>query len=180
MKHAAANVLLVRETAAITGWDKPLKKTARLRRVLLATDGSRHSEDVTQFIIDLPLPLHCDIIVVTVLQSYIAALLKTPTLDFKTNQELLSALQAAEEKQAGGIVAKSEKKLRAKGYKTASLVIRGGAAECILAAAKEYNTDIVALGSRGLTGLELLLLGSVAERVARYANCSVLIGRAAR
>ena len=55
--------------------------------------------------------------------------------------------------------------------------MRGGAAECILAAAREYKPDIIALGSRGLTGIKSLLLGSVAERVTRYANCSVLIGR---
>jgi len=68
----------------------------------------------------------------------------------------------------------------ANGHRTASVVIRGGAAESILAAAKEYKPDIIALGSRGLTGIASLLLGSVAERVARYANCSVLIGRAAK
>ncbi len=50
----------------------------------------------------------------------------------------------------------------------------------ILEAAKEYKPDIIALGSRGLGGIEPLLIGSVAERVARYANCSVLIGREAR
>ena len=47
-------------------------------------------------------------------------------------------------------------------------------------AAEEHNPDIIALGSRGLTAIESFLMGSVAERVARYANCSVLIGRAPR
>jgi len=65
----------------------------------------------------------------------------------------------------------------ADGYRTASVVIRGVAGECILAAAKEYNPDIIAVGSRGLTGIDSFLLGSVAERVARYASCSVLIVR---
>jgi nucleotide-binding universal stress UspA family protein len=43
---------------------------------------------------------------------------------------------------------------------------------------KVHEPDIIALGGRGLTPVKALLLGSVAERVARYANCSVLIGRA--
>ena len=73
---------------------------------------------------------------------------------------------------------KAQKQFRESGYKTAPVVIRGGVAECILAATKEYNPDIIALGNRGLTGIKSFLLGSVAERVARYANCSVLIGRA--
>jgi len=103
-----------------------------------------------------------------------------PTLDLQTNQELLANLQAAEEDEARKITAKVEKQFQASGCKTASVVIRGGAAESILAAAKEYKPDIIALGSRGLSRIESLLLGSVAERVARYANCSVLIGRAPR
>jgi nucleotide-binding universal stress UspA family protein len=108
------------------------------------------------------------------------AWVKTPTLDFQTNQEFLARLQAAEEAAARKITAKVEKQFHTEGYRTASVVIRGGAAESILAAAKEYQPDIIALGSRGLSGIESLLIGSVAERVARYADCSVLIGRAAR
>jgi len=133
---------------------------------------------VTEFLIDLPLPRQSQVILVTALQSHVAALVKMPTLDLETNQELLASLQAAEERQARGIIAKSEEQFHKKGYKTVSEVIRGGAAESILKAAKDYNPDIIVLGSRSLTGIESLLLGSVAERVARYADCSVLIARA--
>jgi nucleotide-binding universal stress UspA family protein len=177
MKHAQASVLLVRHTTRITDQVSPSKKKTPIKRILLATDGSKHSDTVTQFLLDMPLPRHCEVIVITALQSHLAAWMKTPTLDFQTNQELLARLQAAEESAARKITVKSEKQFQAKGYNAASVVLRGGAAESILAAAKEYNPDIMALGSRGLSGIEPLLLGSVAERVARYANCSVLIGR---
>jgi len=177
MKHAKASVLLVRQTTRITDQASSPKKNTAIKRVLLATDGSRYSETVTQFLLNLPLPMNCEIIVITALQSHLAAWFKTPTLDFKTNQDLLVRLQAAEEAEARKITAKSEKQFITKGYKTASVVLRGGAAESILAAAKEYKPDIIVLGSRGLSKLEDLLLGSVAERVARYADCSVLIGR---
>jgi nucleotide-binding universal stress UspA family protein len=179
MKQAKASVLLVKETTAIASQVAPVNRSG-VNRVLLATDGSKHSEAVTQLLVGLPLPQQCEVIIITALQSHLAAWVKTPTLDFQTNQELLAELQAAEENAARKITARSEKQLQAKGYKTASVVIRGGAAESILAAAKEYKPDIIALGSRGLTGIESLLLGSVAERVARYANCSVLIGRATK
>lgn len=177
MKHARASVLLVRQTTGITDQASSPKKKAAIKRVLLATDGSKHSEIVTQFLLKLPLPRNCKIIVITALQSHLAVWMKTPTLDFQTNQELLARLQVAEEDEARKITAKSEKQFSTKGYKTASVVLRGGAAESILAAAKEYKPDIIALGSRGISGIESLLLGSVAERVARYADCAVLIGR---
>ena len=40
-----------------------------------------------------------------------------------------------------------------------------------------HNPDIIALGSKGLTAIESFIMSGVAERVARYADCSVLIGR---
>ncbi len=177
MKYAKASVLLVRHTMEIPKPVSLFKKKTAIKRILLATDGSKNSEMVTDFLINLPLPTNCEVIVVTALQSHLSAWIKTPTLDFQTNQELLARLQAAEESEARRIIAKSETRFLMKGYKSASVVLRGGAAESILAAAKEYKPDIVALGSRGLSGIELFFLGSVAERVARYANCSVLIGR---
>jgi len=123
------------------------------------------------------LPQDYEVIILTAIQSYLAAWIKTPTLSFQTNKELLARLQAEEESEAYKVTRKCEKQFKAKGYKTASVVVRGGAAESVLAAAKEYKPDFIALGSKGLSGIEHLILGSVAERVARYADCSVLIGR---
>jgi nucleotide-binding universal stress UspA family protein len=181
MKHANASVLLVRQPSRNGRQESPdaESKNISVNRILLATDGSKYSDVITQFLLKLPLPKHCEIIIVTALQSYLAALIRMPTLDLQTNQALLARLQAAEENEASKITAKSEKQFQAKGYKTASVVLRGGAAEAILAAAKKYEADIIAMGSRGLSEIESLLLGSVTERVARHADCSVLIGRPA-
>ena len=150
---------------------------ASISRVLLATDGSRHSEIATQFLLSLPLP-RSQLVLVTAVQSYIEALIKTPTLDLKANQELIAQLQAAEEAEARRIIAKIAKRFPRARYKTLSLVMRGGAAESILAVAKEYQPDLITLGASGLTGIESFLLGNVAETVARHARCSVLICRA--
>jgi len=179
MKHAKVSVLLVRQTARITNQvSRAKRKGIAINRILIATDGSKYSNMVTRFLLDLPLRRHCEVIVMTALQSYLVAWVKTPTLDFRTNQEILARLQAAEESEASKITAKTEKDLQTRGYKTTSVVMRGGAAKSILKAAEKYAPDIIALGAKGLTGIESFLLGSVAERVARYANCSVLIGRA--
>jgi nucleotide-binding universal stress UspA family protein len=178
MKYANASVLLVRETTATAAQELREKgKITTINRVLIATDGSKYADALITFLLALPLPRGTEVIVITALQSHLEAWMKTPTLDFHTNQELLANLHTAEEVEARKITGKAEQQFRAKGYKTASVVVRGGAAECILAAAKEYKPDIIAVGSKGLTGIESFLLGSVAERVARYASCSVLIGR---
>jgi nucleotide-binding universal stress UspA family protein len=47
----------------------------------------------------------------------------------------------------------------------------------IAAAAKELGAGLIVMPSHGRTGLSHLLIGSVAERVVRYASCPVLVLR---
>jgi nucleotide-binding universal stress UspA family protein len=180
MKHAKTSVLLVKESPSIIAGETQLRENTGLNRVLIATDGSKHIEVVTQFLLALPLSRQCKVIIVSAVQSNIAALVRVPTLDFQTNQELLANLQAAKESESRQITTQVEKQLRTRGYRIASIVIRGEAAESILAAAREYNADIITVSSRGLTGAESRLLSSVTERIATYANCSVLVVRTAK
>ncbi len=53
------------------------------------------------------------------------------------------------------------------------LVISGSIAESILDYAKDWDADLIILGSHGRTGLEKFWLGSVAEKVLNHAPCSV-------
>jgi nucleotide-binding universal stress UspA family protein len=60
----------------------------------------------------------------------------------------------------------------------ADLEVRvGQPAEEILAAARESQCDSIMLSTRGLTGLDRYLIGSVADRVARLAPCAVVLLR---
>jgi nucleotide-binding universal stress UspA family protein len=47
-------------------------------------------------------------------------------------------------------------------------------AEAIVEYAKDANIDLIVMGTHGRSGLPRLLLGSVAERVLRTANCPVM------
>jgi nucleotide-binding universal stress UspA family protein len=53
----------------------------------------------------------------------------------------------------------------------------GRPAEEILALAQEVGADLIIVGSKGLTGVERLVLGSVSERVVREAHCTVEVAR---
>jgi nucleotide-binding universal stress UspA family protein len=53
----------------------------------------------------------------------------------------------------------------------------GHAADEILALAREVGADLIIVGSKGLTGVQRVVLGSVAERVAREAGCTVEVAR---
>jgi nucleotide-binding universal stress UspA family protein len=47
----------------------------------------------------------------------------------------------------------------------------------IIQRADSWQASLVVVGSHGRTGLKRLLIGSVAERVVRYAHCNVLVAR---
>lgn len=49
--------------------------------------------------------------------------------------------------------------------------------EEILRAAERHRADLIVMGSKGLTGLDRYLLGSVSRKVARHSSCSVLVVR---
>jgi nucleotide-binding universal stress UspA family protein len=47
----------------------------------------------------------------------------------------------------------------------------------ILSAAEDVGADLIIVGSKGLTGIEHMVLGSVSGRIAREAGCSVEVAR---
>ncbi|UCH43684.1 MAG: universal stress protein [Dehalococcoidales bacterium] len=165
MKYAPCSVMLVKEGPRY------------LRRVFFATDGSKYSDRVTRFLLELPLPKQSQVTIVSALESHLATLMKMPTLDLETNRQILAELQETEEKAARELMNKTRKSFEEKGYKSSLWVLRGGPAESIISAANELNPELIALGAKGLTGIEALMLGSVAQRVARFSRHSVLIVR---
>jgi nucleotide-binding universal stress UspA family protein len=63
------------------------------------------------------------------------------------------------------------------GIPTEKEVLEGPAATAILTVAEVRGVDLIVLGSRGLTAVGELLLGSTSEKVVRHAKVPVLISR---
>jgi nucleotide-binding universal stress UspA family protein len=61
--------------------------------------------------------------------------------------------------------------------KVSHVLLEGDPAEEIIRFAAEAHMDLIVIGTHGRTGLERLLMGSVAERILRGAPCSVLIAK---
>lgn len=53
--------------------------------------------------------------------------------------------------------------------------LEGDPAEEIVRYSRDAGIDLIVMGTHGRTGVERLLMGSVAERVLRDASCSVLV-----
>jgi nucleotide-binding universal stress UspA family protein len=63
------------------------------------------------------------------------------------------------------------------GIDVAHRTVKGYAASSIVRAAAEGSADLIVMGTHGRSGLMHMLLGSVAEKVAREAPCSILTVR---
>jgi nucleotide-binding universal stress UspA family protein len=66
---------------------------------------------------------------------------------------------------------------RAEGATVRPIVRMGSANEEIVNLATDERADLIIMGTHGRTGLNRLLLGSVADRVIRFAPCPVLTVR---
>ncbi|MEO7294570.1 MAG: universal stress protein [Candidatus Limnocylindria bacterium] len=96
---------------------------------------------------------------------------------YTLGEERLSSLRRELQLQAGNAADEMTARLADVGIPATPHVRSGDPAAEILDTAQERGADLIVTGSRGLAGLESLLLGSVARNVLTHARCSVLIVR---
>jgi nucleotide-binding universal stress UspA family protein len=73
------------------------------------------------------------------------------------------------------VVRRAGQRLAQTGVSATSAARLGEPADALLAIAEEIDADLLVVGNRGMTGVSRYLLGSVADRVAHHARCSVHI-----
>lgn len=137
-----------------------------LRKVLVATDFSTTAGAAVAWAAEVAKPHGATVRLVHALT------LPTPVPGYvladgtEFGQELRAAAQARLDQAADELVA---------GDTPVETDLRLGIpSQAILAAAGEWKPDLLVIGTRGLTGLAHLLLGSTAERVVQRATCPVL------
>lgn len=86
-------------------------------------------------------------------------------------RHVLSERVQAEELTASGRAAARRAGVRS----TVVQVIEGDPAETLLEAARDFDADLIVVGSKGLTSHAHFILGSVAASVAHHAPCDVLV-----
>ena len=142
------------------------------KHVLLATDGSAASEGAARVAVDLARDQRAVLTVVYVVDPL-------PYLGMAdTNPMGLQAYLSAARDHAAAAHAKAVALAQAGGSALdvrLRLVENTTAAKGILATAREDGADVVVAGSHGRSGLDGLLLGSVAAKLATQAPIPVLI-----
>jgi nucleotide-binding universal stress UspA family protein len=135
-----------------------------IKKILVPTDYSDAAENALRYAIDLAEKIGAEIELVHAWQLSAYA---------SPSSELAKGMERDLSKDLEGL---------ARRYSGHHVVIRrhlrmGPPYAEIIDAAKELGCDLIVMGTTGRTGLEHFLLGSVAERVVRMAECPVLTVR---
>lgn len=133
-----------------------VKKGTAISKILVAVDGSKHAQKALEHAAQLALKYGAAVTLLNVAQTVLPHI-KTETA-----------------KSMGDRVV-SEAAAKVKELKVDKRVEIGHPAKIILDIAKKGNYDLIALGSKGLSPAKRFVFGSVSDKVARHAHCSVLI-----
>ncbi len=144
-------------------------------RILIATDGERHSQVALSELLRLPLMHRAYVRVLTVIPRLNLALTAEPTMHgwgLFASADLYDRM----EEDAQHIVGETAERLAANGATIETETRLGDPATQIVEAAREWNADLIVLGCRQRSGLLAWLDGgSVSRNVTRRAPCSVLV-----
>jgi nucleotide-binding universal stress UspA family protein len=138
-----------------------------IRKILIATDGSEYTKEAVSQGLHLAKVLGAEVTALYVIDQ-------TSFVSFPIDSSIVSvySLLENEGKRAVEEVKKDGEQL---GVKVTTVVAEGSPTRKIVEMAA--NMDLVVIGTLGRSALSKLFMGSVAERVTRYAPCPVLVVR---
>lgn len=145
-------------------------------KILLAVDGSKYSEWATDYLVKLPLSQDPEVTVLSVVQD--RPPVTHPVIPHPVARRYQSDIELAErraQEKARELTTQVADRLRGRWDAVRPLVERGHPAEKIIETAQRGGAELIVLGSQGLSQVDAFLLGSVSQKVATYAPCSVLI-----
>lgn len=153
-----------------------------LRRILLVTDGSVHSQRAARYLGKLPLPEKPDLRIMHVLSPiHHPVMMERYYSGWKTvyaplpSQEEERIVEERDEKFGHALLKRTSNMLLQKGLESATVLTRGDAATEIIEYADMHQLALIVAGSRGLSEFKGWWMGSVSRKLVHYAKCSVLI-----
>ena len=133
------------------------------KKILLAADGSEHALRATDKAIEVA---NCNKQAIV----HIVYVVDDSKSEVLSNWNTIGAKEKRLEK-----VKPAEEKLKAAGINYEIEFLQGEPGPTIVKHANDNQFDVVVVGSRGRNRFQELVLGSVSHKVAKRANCAVLI-----
>ena len=158
-----------------------------LRRILLVTDGSTHSQRAARYLGQFPLPENAEVCVMHVLPPVPQPIMMEPyyggwqtSYGAFPDQEAETAFLDRQAEQGEALLTRTSGLLRRHGIESTPVLVRGDAATEIIDYVKANQIDLIVAGSRGLSQIKSLWMGSVSRKLVHYSACSVLIVKGPR
>lgn len=141
------------------------------KKILVPLDGSKRAEAILSQVEKVAAAFEASISLLTVVHMD-RVLCWIYSGSFNTTKQ---ELQTAAVRQAQEYLRGIEERLKAKGFSVESHVRAGDEAEEILDHYSDNDVDLIAMCTRGRSGVECWLVGSVAERVLRHATKPIFL-----
>jgi len=138
-----------------------------IKKILIPTDGSDYSIRASEYGLGIAKLLGAEILVVYVIDEVV--------LDQVSKLSQHDVVEAELKKDGQRYIKFVIDLAQKEGIKSGSLITEGRPFEQILHLAKEFNIDLIVMGTYGRRGTDRILLGSVAERVIEYSTCPVIV-----
>lgn len=173
-----------------------LKGLSMFKTILVPTDGSVHAKKAVDLAGDLAATHGAKIVLLHVLLrghmpeglmraaqvEHLGESHETPRNLVNIPQEIMARVEGKKGTQlplevldfiGKRVLASAERACRDKGVEAVELVVEeGNPTEIILDYAKRTNADMIVMGSRGLSTLKGLLMGSTSTQVSQLADCT--------
>ncbi|OGS42953.1 MAG: universal stress protein UspA [Euryarchaeota archaeon RBG_16_62_10] len=138
-----------------------------MKRILIATDGSEYTKEAVMTGLKLAKVLGAEVTALYVIDQ-------TSFVSFPIDSSIVSVYSLLEN-EGKRAVEEVKKEGEALGVSVTPVVAEGSPTRKIVEMAADF--DLVVIGTLGRSALSKLFMGSVAERVTRYAPCPVLVVR---
>jgi nucleotide-binding universal stress UspA family protein len=142
------------------------RQNSPFRKILVGFDGSAQAEKAAETALSLAQALDGHVMLLAVARPPEPA----------TSVEVHAMLDDAREHYEQAF-AKFQERAKELGVELETAIAVGHPAEQIIRRAEADHADLVLVGRRGMSRFEKWILGSVSERVLRYAHCPVMVIR---
>jgi nucleotide-binding universal stress UspA family protein len=137
------------------------------KKILIPTDSSEVSMEASRHALEIAKEMGSRVYAVYVVD--VVPFIGLPT------EGLWESMKEILEEEGKEALKKIEDTAKEMGVDLKSEILEGSPANEILDYAKKKKVDLIVMGTTGKTGLDKLLLGSVAEKVSKGAHCPVLL-----
>jgi nucleotide-binding universal stress UspA family protein len=149
----------------------------KISKILVAVDGSEQSMLAAECAIDMAKKNNAELIVLNVRHSqtkylYSSSYAWRPVTPSATNSIIKNQEEEAEIWLDIVREKANDNKIK---LRTEFIIDPQSIVRAIVEYAERENTDLLVIGSRGLSGFKKLLIGSVASGVVTYAHCPVMV-----